>query len=344
MSHTQYYISNQSYSDVVYDENIPLQNNSTLGNLTYNQEYDQYYVPVVSSNLLYSLYLNIEKDNKLNYFVYDVFNSNELYLPEPIPGYAYEINDKNRLNFLRLFYSNFDSENYNSNLIKFISDKIFEVGGSYTAPITNFSIRIIDRNGNPAIYLLVEDFFTLTKISESSQAKNNSLHVCEHLTIQNSSHVLTSQSYPYANSVENIPICSNPSFHKNSNEHPHVCSYYAFSALNLEVNTFKDCSGYSPVKETIIDKELHLNSNSTPVRISLFKSPCLDGNESYVVHNHTENVDIFTVDSSSIDKDNLNLDSFFEEIITCYESNNIKPFEDNSNDSHKSYLSQLVKG
>jgi hypothetical protein len=351
MINNPYFVCENTSSEFTYDPSIPLQNNDFLGTVLYNSEYSQLYIPVVSSDLLYSLYLNISEsipDNDEYTLVYDVYGSNELYLPPPPEGYKYWINPANRLNFLRLFYHNFNSENENYNLIKV--SQVLQPDHSlvHTALKSSITYKFASFNSSNALFFNVSDFFTFKKVSEDNNNVEQTSSVshsfpCEYLTIDSSDHNFKAENYPYANVPQNMPICSNPNYTRGNLGTPILCVYYLFASKKNPPNAFSSCPEYSQSQEYLIDKNIFLENSPTPVRISLSKSVSLDNDKMYLVHNHTENLNIFTIDSSSIDEENLDLESFFSDLISCYESNNIQSHEDQP-ESFNSYLLQLVRG
>jgi hypothetical protein len=349
-----HFISNSSYEESIYNSEIPVQQNPLLGTILYNSDYNQSYIPVVSSSsLLYSLFLNIDYDRfedefPNNFFVYDLFGSNEIYLPPPPSGHAYSLNEENRINFLKLFYYNFNTEEDNKNIRNLISNNTFPSSllSLYVAPVTLIKFKVLEKNSNIYVLFYLDDFFTLTEIQNISTVQSQKsipVSSCKYLTISNKKHSFISSNYPYANLVDNIPICSNPNLTDSSN-HPTTCPYYYISSITNDFQSFLTCNHYSANEEIILDKIIYLDSNSSPVRISLSKSISLNNNELYKIHNHTENITIFDFEIDSEDKNNIDLNSIFSEIISCYNSNNIESFKDDVLVSTNSYLSQFITG
>lgn len=349
--------NNNFISSGNYPDNIPINDSydsPDLAQIYWNPAYEQYVVPVYSNGMIINLYFNtfnhtVHSPEMLShYFVYDVYGTNELYFPQDFfqEDVSLEMLDHHSHRLRLLFAHNFSTHEPKSNIIHLSQNLQPQnpLSDDLSAPGFAFKYRVVSFGERTALAFPIDVFFNKTQSPKPEKPKVVNVFPCKYLAIKDNENSLIPSDYPYANFPDSYPVCTNFNFASNNVNHPNMCSFYLFVKSKIDLNAFQSCSGYEPTQESIIDNNIYLSENSQPIRISLSKKTSLNNSQILSIHNHTENVNIMEascVDGEFSDKD---IQSFYDEVISCYTDSVVETYVPESEDlSKKSYFQTILK-
>lgn len=241
-------------------------------------ENDQTYVSIpIGEEGFYKFYINYRDtlpcpDDR---FVLDIFASNELYFSLP-PGKKLSAAKDNLQVLLNIYILKTNSILYQS---------VTDVG----QPHGTF-LYSCESPTNPLIYawsLLTSTFFDVVDcdpFEDSPSAVLSSAptphNVCSQLTYHASDLSYISETYPFANLIKDIPICTSSSIVSSGNLYA-TCPFFPHPAQ-------KTCHGYSVSKNNLINHTLTLVNTNSTIHFSLDYLPTTNNVHHFQINNNTQ--------------------------------------------------------
>lgn len=287
-------------------------------------------------NLIF--YLNVLKELPDNVLIYDYLGSGEMYHNVKDSDITYISVSKPILSELYLMACNtYSLASTHANLPLYKDFSISEFSSKMQEIDLPFVWYNYTNFDHPVILILINSIFNSENNSNQNQStsyNNTSPLVCSYLTYSSGDVNHISDSYHFANVINDYPSCSHESF---KGKHI-VCKYFG---------NFQNCSLHEDKSEILTQVSInHKNTNNSTV-FSSRKFYHLDSTHSYAVYNDTKNFNVFNFNiPEDIEQEELNnyLSSILNHVTDNYKEDEFENITSNYLNSfpNKSFIASVL--
>jgi len=277
--------------------------------IEYDSNHEQCYfsISISDQGSLTKYYINFTKDIPENTFVFDYFNTSELFINIPFPYVISSVMST----FYTLHKKYLASPSRLSTLPTSLNYKPYTFATSVLSPTNSQSF---------AWSFVLESFFHLSYDPNHSYYKSSNKStcssVCSFYSIKNDSLDILSPHYPFANRIKDYHFCS----HKDLNINGSINSC-TFATMNIPQTT---CVKYLSKKNILLTTQISTENTSQSFNISLNHSHSIDGSHIFSIFNEQNSQDISVLIYPKDVQHDYNtlveeVTKIYKEYISCYD-------------------------
>lgn len=285
---------------------------------SFSSSYNQSFFSAVINNntgkqTSLNFYLNTFTELPDNVLIYDYLGSGEMYHNANDSDTVYISVSKSVLNDLyNMACDTHSLSSVHADLPMLKNFSVSKIASRMQEIELNFTWANCNGFDHPVLLILIDSIFNSEKNSDqnsSSSASNAFPLVCSYLTFSTNRVNHISNSYEFANIINNYPSCS----HQNFQGKFVPCKYFG---------DFQNCSLHQPKFDTVTRVSVNHKNTDTSTVFSVRKFYHLDSRHSYAIYNDTKMSNVFTLNiPEEIEEEKVNnyLSDLLNKVINTYE-------------------------